>query len=105
MQKFVTHNLYGMNEHGAAVTEVLPAGEPKHVYLASDVDKYRETSCDITAANGRALTHMVSRINELEKALREILGAATVTPTTVTQKACEVPREILGRARNALMER
>lgn len=49
MQKFVTHTLYGMNEYGAAVTEVLPKGEPKHVYLASEVDP---------------------RIADLEKALR-----------------------------------
>lgn len=38
MQKFVTHNLYGMNEYGAAVTAVLPVNDPKYVYLASDVD-------------------------------------------------------------------
>lgn len=38
MQKFVTHNLYGMNEYGAAVTAVLPVNEPKYVYLASEVD-------------------------------------------------------------------
>lgn len=42
------------------------------------------------------------RIAELEKVLRAILGAATVT---VNQKTCEVPREVIGQARNALMER
>lgn len=37
MEKFVAFNLYGRNAHGACVTRVLPDGEEKHVYLASDV--------------------------------------------------------------------
>lgn len=53
MQKFIAHNVYGTNEYGAAVTEVQPAGEPKEVYLASEVDTTlkRQASAAITGMN------------------------------------------------------
>jgi hypothetical protein len=41
------------------------------VYRASDVDNYRDTSCDIIGANGRELTRMAARITELEQALKQ----------------------------------
>ncbi len=55
MQKFITHNLYGMNQYGAAVTEVVPIGEPKAVYLASEVDARMARYEDLLRRAGIAL--------------------------------------------------
>jgi hypothetical protein len=38
MQKFIAYSIYGVNEYGAAVTEVSPVREPKEVFLTSDVN-------------------------------------------------------------------
>jgi hypothetical protein len=69
MKKYRASELsYGDNIVGGIISMGLGEAD---VYLASDVDSYRNTSCDIIAANGRELTRMVARINELELQLQQ----------------------------------
>jgi hypothetical protein len=82
MQKFIAHNVYGTNSHGAAVTEVTPAGEPKQVYLASAVDaKFKEYDDDNLALS-QSVVKLGARIEELEKVLRLCFQELYPTGTT-----------------------
>lgn len=98
MQKFIAHDVYGTNEYGAAVTEVTPIGEPKAVYLASDVDaKFKEYDDDNLALS-QAVKTLGARIAKLE----EVAGAALGVLNSDIRIS---PRSMLHDDLKSLMER
>lgn len=62
MEKYIAFNVYGRNSYGAAVTRVLPDGEAKAVYLASDVHALLgklEEADDASAVAGTVLRELM----------------------------------------------
>lgn len=105
MQKFLAHNVYGMNEYGAAVTAVLPVNEPKYVYLASEVEAMRANFDAAAKLHAQIVVDKDARIAQLELALHQIKNSCVDDDDKANELFRLSPAELRKIANSVLMER